>query len=118
MPSGSEQGSPGALRLSPPTPDDGAKARAAHAELAPEGFGFLHHPELAWPEQVRRYALDARGVELEPGWVRCSPRTVDAATPQPFAQAPLLDPDHLTLGPHREVACERDHQHEEAHHEP
>lgn len=61
-----------ALRLSPPTPDDEAKARTAHAELAPEGFGFLHHPELAWPEQVRRYALDARGVELESGWVRAT----------------------------------------------
>ncbi|MDQ3384032.1 MAG: GNAT family N-acetyltransferase [Actinomycetota bacterium] len=72
MPSGSEPGRPGALRLSPPALGDEGHARTAHAELAPEGFDFLHHPELAWPEQVRRYALDARGVDLDPGRVRAT----------------------------------------------
>ena len=52
-----------------PGPGDEAAARAAHAELAPDGFRFLLTPELTWAEQLDRLHLDSRGVDLRRGQV-------------------------------------------------
>ncbi len=64
MPSRSEparRSDPGSLWLRPPSVGDEADARAAHRELEPDGFAFLHYPELPWAEQLDRLRADAAG---------------------------------------------------------
>ena len=51
--------------------DDEAQARAAHAELAAEGFAFLpfYEPSEPWPAYLERIAHLSRGDGLAPGFV-------------------------------------------------
>lgn len=57
------------LVLRPMTAADEAQARAAHAELEPEGFDFLFRPELAFADQLAALAAEESGVDLPPGRV-------------------------------------------------
>lgn len=61
------------VRLRPVTLADEAACRAAHEELAAEGFTFLlEDPTLPWPAYVARLDEVARGVNLAPGRVPAS----------------------------------------------
>ena len=55
------------LLLRPLGPDDEAQARAAHAELAADGFGFLmfERDGESWPDYVARIEGHRRGQGLE-----------------------------------------------------
>ena len=55
------------LLLRPLGPDDEAQARAAHAELAADGFGFLmfERDGESWPDYVARIEGHRRGQDLE-----------------------------------------------------
>ncbi len=61
---------PGGLILRPPAIGDEAQLRAAHGELAHEGFGFLFEPQLVWSDQLSDFESQARGIDLPPGRVR------------------------------------------------
>ncbi|NYD56710.1 putative acetyltransferase [Nocardioides marinisabuli] len=55
------------LLLRPLGPDDEAQARAAHAELAADDFGFLMFERVgeSWPDYVARIEGHRRGQDLE-----------------------------------------------------
>ncbi|WP_228386736.1 GNAT family N-acetyltransferase [Ornithinicoccus halotolerans] len=59
----------GELRLRRPTLADESACRAAHAELAADGFDFLFSPELPWPAQLAELAREAAGTDLPRGRV-------------------------------------------------
>jgi predicted acetyltransferase len=56
------------LRLRPLRPDDEEEARAAHAELAQDGFTFLldWDDAMPWPAYLDRLRNQHRGVSLRP----------------------------------------------------
>lgn len=61
----------GALVVRPLGPEDEAEARAAHAELAGEGFEFLlgFDPAEAWGRYLEHLERFRTGVGLPQGWV-------------------------------------------------
>lgn len=61
----------GALRLRPLRDGDAPEVRAAHAELAADGFDFLldERPGEPWPAYVRRLQRIRDGVDLDEGRV-------------------------------------------------
>lgn len=62
------------LRLRPLRIDDEDEARAAHAELAPEGFSFLldWRRDVGWEAYLERLDRRRRGVDLPPDRVPAS----------------------------------------------
>ena len=76
--------------------------RAAHAELAPDGFPFLLDPDLTWAEQLARIDLDARGVDLRRGQVPADflLAVVDGAVVGRVSIRYALTPPLLELGGH------------------
>jgi predicted acetyltransferase len=68
------------LRLRPLRLDDEADFRAAHSELAADGFPFgFMEPGTTFAEHVRRTAEHRRGRDLPPGFVESSFLVADVA---------------------------------------
>ncbi len=59
------------LRLRPPRPDEEVAFRAAHEQMAAEGFAFAFglEPGTDWPAYLRALAGRRVGAELPAGWV-------------------------------------------------
>ena len=59
------------LRLRPPRPDEEAAFRAAHEQMAEEGFAFAFglEPGTEWPAYLRALAGRRVGAGLPEGWV-------------------------------------------------